>query len=146
LTIGLTKENCVCPGGRHFTGLQILPSENIASALTKKGHKIYATMDAAIVSINKQPQPVSRGNCLVLAPLTKFETAPDIVFLFVNPAQADRILGLVAFRGAEPFMYYPASSICSTITNVLARGRPERLISSQHSRGDRTNGLKTSSS
>ena len=130
LTVGLNKENCVCPGGRHFTGLQILPSETIASALTKKGHRIYATMNAAIASINKQPQPVSRGNYLVLAPLAKFKTAPDVVFLFVNPAQADRILGLIAFRGAEPFMYYPASSICSTITNVLAKGRPEiNLIS-----------------
>ena len=130
LTVGLTKENCVCPGGRHFTGLQILPSETIASALTKKGHRIYATMNAAIASINKQPQPVSRGNCLVLAPLTKFKTAPHVVFLFANPTQADRILGLIAFRGAEPFMHYPASSICSTITNVPAKGRPEiNLIS-----------------
>jgi uncharacterized protein (DUF169 family) len=130
LTISLTKENCTCPGGRHFTGLQLLSSETIASALTKKSHRVYATMDAAIASVNKQPQPVPRGKRLVLAPLTKFETEPDLVLLFVNPAQADRILGLIAFHGAEPFMYYPASSICSTITNVLAKGRPEiNLIS-----------------
>jgi len=39
--------------------------------------------------------------------LEKFRTNPDIVFLFVNPAQADRMLGLISFNGAEPFMYYP---------------------------------------
>jgi uncharacterized protein (DUF169 family) len=64
------------------------------------------------------------------SPLGKFETDPGLVFLFVNPAQADRVLGLLSFRGAEPFTYYPASSICSTITNALARERPEiNLIS-----------------
>jgi len=50
---------------------------------------------------------------------------PDLVFLFVNPAQADRILGLVSFRGVEPLTYYAASSICSTITNTLAKEKPE---------------------
>jgi uncharacterized protein (DUF169 family) len=56
--------------------------------------------------------------------------------LFVNPDQADRIPGLVSFKGAEPFTYYPASSICSTITNVLAKGRPEiNLISAFERRG-----------
>jgi uncharacterized protein (DUF169 family) len=126
----LTKENCDCPGGRHFTGLQFLPLETIANTLTSKGHKVYESKSAATASINRQPQPVNKGEAFILGPLERFKTDPDIVFLFVNPAQADRTLGLIAFNGAEPFMYYPASSICSTIANVLAKGRPElNLIS-----------------
>jgi uncharacterized protein (DUF169 family) len=112
-----------------MTGLEIVPVETLAPALTTAKHRVYESTEAALASIRKQPQPVKRGD-LTLGQLEKFETDPDLVFLFVNPAQADRILGLASFKGAEPFMYYPASSICSTITNVLAKGKPElNLIS-----------------
>ncbi|HVP26862.1 MAG TPA: DUF169 domain-containing protein [Candidatus Bathyarchaeia archaeon] len=123
--VNLSKENCVCSGGRHFTGLELLPQEEIVPVLASKGHKVYESLEVALVSVRKQPQPVQRGAFFVLGPLESFKVNPDLVFLFVNPAQADRILGLVSFRGAEPFMYYAASSICSTITNALAKGKPE---------------------
>jgi len=65
-----------------------------------------------------------------LGPLDKFETDPNIVVFFVNPEQADRILGLTCFEGAQPFMHYPASSVCSTINNTLAKEKPDiNLIS-----------------
>ncbi|MGD0029196.1 MAG: DUF169 domain-containing protein [Candidatus Bathyarchaeia archaeon] len=138
VVLNLSKENCTCPGGRHFTGLEVLPVETIASFVTKKGHSVYKSVDAAVGSIKRQPQPVNRGDFFILGPLEKFEKEPDIVFLLVNPAQAERILGLVSFRGAEPFTYYPASSICSTITNVMAKGKPEiNLISAFERRGGR---------
>ncbi|MGD0645172.1 MAG: DUF169 domain-containing protein [Candidatus Bathyarchaeia archaeon] len=134
----LSKETCVCPGGRHFAGLEIAPLEAFAPALTSKKHRVYESIDTALESISKQPQPVKRGNFFKLGPLEKFESDPDLVFLFVNPAQADRVLGLISFKGAEPFMYYPASSICSTITNVLAKGSPEiNLISTFERRADK---------
>jgi uncharacterized protein (DUF169 family) len=136
VVLNLSAENCTCSGGRHFTGLEILPVETIATAVAKKEHRVYESVDAAVTSINKQPQPVKRGDFFILGPLEKFDKEPDLVFLLVNPAQADRILGLVSFRGAEPFAYYPASSICSTITNVMAKGRPEiNLISAFERRG-----------
>jgi len=125
VVINFSKENCICAGGRHFTGLELLPLEAIASVLASKGHKVYESLDVAMAAVRKQPQPVSRGSFFILGPLEKFDADPDLVFLFVNPAQADRILGLVSFRGAEPFTYYAASSICSTITNTLAKGKPE---------------------
>jgi uncharacterized protein (DUF169 family) len=136
LVLNLSKENCTCPGGRHFTGLESLPLETIAGVLTKKGHRVYESMDVALASIARQPQPVKMGDFFILGPLEKFDADPDMVILFVNPAQAERILGLVSFKGAEPFMYYPASSICSTITNVMAKGRPEvNLVSAFERRG-----------
>jgi len=130
LVLTISKKNCTCQGGRHFTGLEIVSPETIAPVLATKKHRVYESKNVALTSINKQPQPVNRGNFFTLGPLARFETDPDLVFLFTNPAQADRILGLASFTGAEPFMYYPASSICSTITNVLAKERPEiNLIS-----------------
>jgi uncharacterized protein (DUF169 family) len=105
--------------------MEIISLETLAPAVTKMKHRVYESTDDALTSISKQPQPVKRGDFFTLGPLGKFETNPDLVILFVNPAQADRILGLISFKGAEPFMYYPASSICSTITNVLAKNKPE---------------------
>jgi uncharacterized protein (DUF169 family) len=132
----LSKENCVCIGGKHFTGLEIVPIETLAPALTTKKHRVYESTETALASIRKQPQPVERGDCLILGPHEKFDSDPDLAFLFVNPAQSDKVLGLISFRGAEPFMYYPASSICSTITNVLAKAQPEiNLISTFERRG-----------
>ena len=138
LALTLSKENCTCFGGRHMTGLEIVPFETLAPALTTARHRVYESTDAALASIRRQPQPVNRGDFFTLGPLEKFETDPDLVFLFLNPAQADRMLGLASFKGAEPFMYYPASSICSTITNVLAKGKPElNLISTFERRAGR---------
>ena len=125
LVLTLSKENCSCFGGRHFIGMEILSLEALAPAVATTRHRVYESTEAALSSLRKQPQPVKRGEFFTLGPLRKFETAPDIVLLFVNPAQADRMLGLISFKGAKPFMYYPASSICSTITNVLAKNGPE---------------------
>ena len=99
--------------------------EAIASVLSTDNHRVCESKEAALTTLRKQPQPVTRGEFLTLGPLEEFETEPDVVFLFVNPAQADRMLGLASFKGAEPFTYYPASNICSTITNVLAKNKPE---------------------
>lgn len=122
--INLSRDNCSCAGGQHFLGLSSMPMEKLA-ALLANGEKAYETVEIAMASLRRQPQPVKRGNVFVLGPLEKFETDPDLVILFVNPAQADRLLGLASFKGAEPFIYYPASNICSTITNALAKERPE---------------------
>jgi uncharacterized protein (DUF169 family) len=124
VVVNLSKENCTCAGGRHFTGLEFLPQEAVAAVLAGR-HKVYESLKVAVASVKRQPQPVKRGRFLVLGSLGQFESDPDLVFLFVNPAQADRFLGLVSFEGAEPFTYYPASNICSMITNTLAKGQPE---------------------
>jgi uncharacterized protein (DUF169 family) len=133
IIINFSKETCVCPGGRHFAGLELLPLKAVAGVWTKT-HKAYKSIDVAVTSIKKQPQPVKRGEYLILSPLKMVENDPDIVLLFANAEQTDRILGLVSFNGAEPFTYYPISNACSVITNTLAKGRPEISFMSWHSR------------
>ena len=126
--INLSKENCICRGGNHIAGWQTLSSEEFAALFLEAN--VYESRKVARASVGKQPKPVYRGRFLVLGPLDKFETDPDMVLFFVNPAQADRILGLTCFGGAEPFIHYPASTTCSTINNTLANGKPDvNLIS-----------------
>jgi uncharacterized protein (DUF169 family) len=128
VVINLSKENCVCHGGSHIAGWQALSLEEFAALFLAAN--VYESKKVAEASVGKQLQPVYRGRFLILGPLDKFETDPDMVLFFVNPAQADRILGLAYFEGAEPFMHYPASTVCSTINNTLAKGKPDvNLIS-----------------
>lgn len=132
--LNFSKENCICPGARHFTGLETMPLEKVAGVWTNV-HKAYESVEKALESIRKQPQPVKMGEYVVLSPLSKMEKKPDMVSVFVNPAQADRLLGLISYRGAEPFSYYPVSNVCSIITNTLAKGRPEINFVAGHGRG-----------
>ena len=126
--INLSKEKCPCRGGNHVAGWQILSLEEFADLLLEAG--VYASKKVAEASVGKQLKPVYRGKFLVFGPIEKFETDPDLVLFFVNPAKADRILGLTCFEGTEPFMHYPAGSVCSTINNALAKGKPDlNLIS-----------------
>jgi uncharacterized protein (DUF169 family) len=128
VVINLSKENCTCRGGSYIVGWQALTLEEFAAILLAAN--IYGSKEVAEASVSKQLKPEYRGRFLVLGPLDKFETDPDMVLFFVNPAQADRILGLACFEGAEPFMLYPASTVCSTISNTLAKGEPDvNLIS-----------------
>ena len=123
VVVNLSKENCPCRGGCHIAGWQTLPLEELAAIYLDA--KAYQSKEAAEASVSRQPQPTYRGRFLILGPLDRFEADPDVVLFFVNPAQADRILGLASYKGAEPFMAYPVTSMCSTITYALAKGKPD---------------------
>jgi uncharacterized protein (DUF169 family) len=123
VVVNLSKENCTCRAGRHIAGWQTLSPEELPAIFLAV--KAYESKEVAETSVSKQPQPTYRGRFLILGPLDKFETDPDVVLFFVNPAQADRILGLASYKGAEPFMHYPITSMCSTITYTLSKGKPD---------------------
>jgi uncharacterized protein (DUF169 family) len=128
VVVNLSKENCTCRGGRHIAGWQPLSPEELPEIYVSV--RAYESKEVAEASVSKQPQPTYRSRFLILGALDKFETDPDVVLFFVNPAQADRILGLASYKGAEPFMHYPVTSMCSTITYALAKGKPDlNLIS-----------------
>ena len=131
--LNFSKGNCICPGARHYTGLEPLPLEIVAGVWTK-GHKAFESIDTGVASVKKQPQPVKRGDFVILSPLRKAESDPNLVAVFVNPEQADRLMGLASFRGAEPFAYYPVSNICSAISNTMSKGRPEINFLAAHAR------------
>lgn len=123
IMVNLSKENCTCKAGCHIAGWQMLPPEELPTIFFDSG--AYESKEVAEDSVSKQPQPTYRGKFLIVGPLDKFETDPDVVLFFVNPKQADRILGLASYKGAEPFMHYPVTTTCSTITYTLAKGKPD---------------------
>lgn len=122
VVVNLSKENCTCRVGRQNAGWQTLSPEELPAIYVSV--RAYESQEIAEASVSKQPQLTYRGRFLILGPLDKFEADPDVVLFFVNPAQADRILGLASYKGAEPFIHYPVASMCSNITYALAKGRP----------------------
>ena len=126
--VNLSDENCACRGGRHIAGWQALSIEELAAIFMEAG--VYRSRKIAEASVSKQPKPVYRGKFLILGPLVKFKVNPDLILFFVNPAQAERILGLTCFDGIKQFMHYPVSSVCAAISNTLAKKKPDiNLIS-----------------
>jgi uncharacterized protein (DUF169 family) len=139
--INLSKDNCVCRGGSHIAGWQALSLEDFAALFLAAG--VYESKKAAEASVGKQIKPVYRGRFLILGPLDKFETDPDMVLFFVNPAQTDRILGFACFEGAEPFMHYqPVLYVPQSSTPWQKESLTQ--ISSLYLKERDTNGLQTS--
>ena len=126
--VNLSNENCACRGGRHIAGWQALSVGELSAIFMEAG--VYKSKKIAEASVSKQPKPIYRGKFLILGPLAKFKANPDLVLFFANPAQAERILGLTCFDGIKQFMHYPVSSVCATISNTLAKSKPDiNLIS-----------------
>ena len=126
--VNLSKETCICRGGRHIAGWQALSMEELAAIFMEVG--VYKSKKISEASVSKQPKPIYRGKFLILGPLSRFKVDPDIVLFFANPAQAERILSLACFDGIKQFMHYPISSVCAAISNTLAKKKPDiNLIS-----------------
>ncbi len=115
--VNLTKENCMCPGGKHYLGLEVLPLRVIAMVWTRF-HKTYASQEIAERQLKSYPEPpAGKGICVIIGPLEKAMSDPDVVLVFSNPEQADRVAGLMAFLGTEPMTFFPAGNVCSAIAN-----------------------------
>jgi uncharacterized protein (DUF169 family) len=121
--VNLSEENCTCRVGRYIAGWEPLSPEELPSIFLDSG--AYESKEVAEASVIRLPRPTRRGSFLILGPLDKFGTNPDVVLFFVNPEQADRILGLVSYKGAQPIVHYPITTTCSTITYPLAEGKPD---------------------
>jgi uncharacterized protein (DUF169 family) len=141
--VNLTKENLMCPGGKHYLGLEVLPLPAVAMVWTKF-HKTYESQEIAEKQLKKYPeQPIGNGKYMILSPLEKARADPDIVLVFGNPEQADRVAGLIAFSGCEvPLNFFPATNLCSVITNPLTTGKTDISPIARHARETRK--LKTS--
>ena len=142
LIVNLTKENCMCPGGKHYLGLEVLPLHVIAMVWTRF-HKTYASQEIAEEQLKKYPEPpTGQGKYVIISPLEKARSDPDVVLVFCNPEQADRVAGLIAFSGTEPMTFFPAGNVCSAIANPLVTGKTDISFLSRHARELRK--LKTS--
>lgn len=129
-----TKENLMCPGGKHYLGLEVLPSHVVAMVWTKF-HKTYASQEVAEKQLKKYPQPPSgKGKYVTVGPLEKARSDPNIVLVFCNPEQADRVTGLIAFSGYEPMTFFPVGNVCSAVANRLVTGKTDISFVSRHAR------------
>ena len=141
LVLNLSKENVLCIGGKFYLGLDKLPL-SVGIDIWTEYHKAFKSKKVTRWQIMKGPKPPGfwpwsknkQKKFVVLNPLEKSNSDPHVVLLCCNPAQADRITGLLAFTGLGPIKYYPANSICMTVAYPHVTGKPTISFLSQHGR------------
>lgn len=125
--IRLDSENSVCPGGSMYLGFR-LPTPEGAFKLRDfliEGEKLFSC-PAAIFRSQRTgpPPPVGMAKGAVFAPLDKMPLRPDVTVLFVNAAQAARLVGLAWYETGEALQCDPSGASCrSVITYPLVTNR-----------------------
>lgn len=132
--INLSKDNCICPGGKHYLGLEAVPPPMLAMIWTKY-HKAFESQEVAEKQVKKYPQPpTGKAKFVIIEPLEKVTSDPDGVLVLCNPEQADRVTGLIAYPGYEPMIYYPVSNVCFNVAVPVVTGKTHVSFVSRHSR------------
>ena len=132
--VNLSKDNCMCPGGKHYLGFETLPPHIIGMVWTKF-HKAHESQKVGEEQLNKYPKPTTgKANFIVISPLEKVTSNPDVVIVFCKPEQADRVTGLIAYSGYEPMLFYPVSNICFAMTIPVVTEKTNISFPSRHAR------------
>lgn len=130
----LSKDNCMCPGGKHYLGFETLPPQILGMVWTKF-HKAHESQKVGEEQVNKYPKPpAGKANFVVIRPLEKVTSDPDVVIIFCKPEQADRVTGLIAYSGYEPMLFYPVSNLCFAMTIPIITGKTHISFLCRHAR------------
>ena len=139
--LNLSKENLLCIGGKFYLGLDKLPL-SVGIDIWTDYHKAFISKRVARWQIMKGPKPPGfwpwskrkQKKFVVINPLEKNNSDPDVVLICCNPNQADKLTGLLAFTGHGPIKYFPANSTCMPLAYPYVTGKPTISFLSQHSR------------
>lgn len=132
--VNLSKDNCMCPGGKHYLGLEAVPLQALGM-IWADCHKAFKSREIAEEEINKYPKPpAGKASFVVISPLEKVTSDPDVVIVFCNPEQADRVTGLIAYSSYEPMLFYPVSNVCFAMAIPVVTGKTHISFLSRHTR------------
>ena len=115
-TVNLTKESSSCRGGTWSLGLAPQPSGEEFKALQKflvEGEKLCASIVVfhRMRALNT-PAPLGLADNVIISPLEKSETRPDLVVFICNPEQASRLITLATFYDGIPPKLEITGSTC----------------------------------
>lgn len=132
--LNLSADNCSCPGGKHYLGLESMPEQTLLKVLTDV-HKIFASDDLAKDFMQHAPSPpLGRGKYVLIAPLPKMDLDPDLVLALCNAEQAGRIVSLAMYSGLRPFPYYLVGAGCTSLANALVTDDIDINFITEHAR------------
>ena len=125
--INLTKENSACHGGTWHLGLGPRPTGEMDKALKKflvEGEKLFCSIATfyRAMTLTAQP-PLGLAEYVVISPLGKAKSKPDLVLFLCNAEQACRILTLATYdTGVSPKTELVGSACHMAITYPLVSG------------------------
>jgi len=106
----------LCAGGNYFLNVTKTPTEEVCEVYVKE-ERVFANNQACsafIKDLPKYPRLATRRYILI-SPLSKEISKPDVIMMLVNPAQAGRILGLSVNKKMSYPLVIPALSTCASI-------------------------------
>ncbi|MCJ7508518.1 MAG: DUF169 domain-containing protein [candidate division Zixibacteria bacterium] len=127
-TVNLTKESSSCRGGIWSLGLAPQPSGDAFKALQKflvEGEKLCASIVVfhRMRALNT-PAPLGLADNVIVSPLEKSETRPELVVFICNPEQASRLITLATYYdGIPPKLEITGSTCRMSIAYPIVSGQ-----------------------
>lgn len=109
------KNGQLCSGGNYFLNITEYSKKEVCDIYIKD-EKIFNNKAACLAFLEKMSKCLEeKRQYILLSPLEKETSKPDIIILLVNPAQAGRILGLSVFSKMDYPNVIPAAPTCFSL-------------------------------
>lgn len=114
----------LCPGADYFLKLSNLKNNKVCNVYVKKEH-VFADNKICNLFLSNLPKfPNELKNKFVVIRPFKSIDKSQIIILLVNPAQANRILGLLNYDQYEAVKFYPNQPTCLSLFAPLVTKKP----------------------
>ncbi len=128
-TVAISRESSLCPGGAYYLGFTDAHAPTVLEFLSSV-ECIFSSRATSKLHLESCPPP-ARGIArrLLLAPLDSYpfgKSDPDLALFFLNPVQASRLFGLVAYFMGKPCNLTSFGATCrSAVGHPYSTGEPE---------------------
>lgn len=121
--IMLTADNQLCPGANYYLKFKRIETRDAIETYVKKerifeNNKVCKTF---LDSLPVFPTDLVKKNIIVSSCIYK---RTQVVVLLVNPAQANRLLGMLNFNQYKKVYFFPNQPTCISLYAPLVSGEP----------------------
>ncbi len=118
-TMGITEEDCGCPGASLVYGWAKTTDESpLAQFFYMAGYAADEAVAQKIVD-NLDRLPPGKYGGLVISPLTRTKIVPDLILVFGNPAQIMRLLQGALYNKGEKLKSEMAGIFASCTNGII---------------------------
>lgn len=115
----------LCSGGNHFLNINKATQKEFCDVYVKD-EQVFKDDSVCKIFSKKLPKYFKKidKKYILFTPLIKEMKKPDVVIFLVNPAQANRLIGLVNFDDYKKIDFLPNQPTCISLFAPLTSGIP----------------------
>lgn len=121
--VRLSEKNQLCSGANYFLGIKKIKAREAVDMYVKK-EKVFKKNNVCQIFLKSMPRfPIELiKKDIIISPFVDMKT--QVIIFLVNPAQANRLLGLLNFDQYMKIDFLPNQSTCISLFAPLATGKP----------------------